>query len=146
MQSTSNHSCLPRVIALYILIWAASEQLLPLVHEYLSGQFVGWFAPPLGYQVGVYAQSAILLIWLPLSYFVWRRRIWARPLVAYPALGLVIVRCVNYVDALTRLGSALLPQMVGFALPAFFLSAVMFCPTVGQSFAAVHAGGTKQNM
>jgi len=88
-------------------------------------------------------QKVILWLWLPLSYFVWRRQAWARSVVAFSAFVLGIAQCSLYERILSSYGSlSLVSEALVLAVPTFFFSALVFCPTVGSTFSDTRSDGT----
>ena len=116
--------------------WLSLRQLRP------SAASIG-LPPPFDVSEGaVLAQIGILLVWLPLSYPVWRGHIWAKCLVGYSSLVLGLAQCVQYHWILRRQPLYqwlnLSSDALILAVPTFFLSAIMFCPTIGRSFSDAH--------
>src|SRR5260370_25467498 len=96
MQSTSRHAYLPTVIAIYIVVYSVVTQ-MPWWYEWWHGIVsVSTPGPSALTEAAALAQRIILLLWLPLSVFVWRRHAWARWLVAYTALVLALAQCALY--------------------------------------------------
>ena len=76
-----------------------------------------------------------MVLWLPLSYFVWRRHMWARWSVAGSALVLGIAQCFLFTDMFKSYPSAgLVSEMLLEVIPTLFLSTILFCPFVAQCF------------
>ena len=130
MQNDLHGSCLPRTVALYIAVYAAGT-LMPSVYRWSHAAWRIGMPPPFGVSdAAVLAQELILLVWLPLSYFVWQRRSWAMRLVAYSSLLLGTAQTVQYHwmfrsqplhEWLHLVSGAMI-----LAVPTFFLSAVAF--------------------
>ena len=94
-------------------------------------------------EVAAFAQRIILLLWFPLSYFVWRRYTWARWLVAYSSFALGFAQCGLYHSILRSYGSLdLVSEALVLAVPTFLFSALAFCPLVGQAFSDAQDHGT----
>lgn len=143
MHSESRHTCLTRVIAVYIVVYAIVTQ-MPSWHDWWYEIFrsgtPGSSAP---IEAAALTQKIILWLWLPLSFFVWRRCRWSRWLVAYSALVLGFAQCALYSRILSSYGSiSLVSEALVLAVPTFFFSALVFCPTVGRSFSDAHDNGT----
>jgi hypothetical protein len=142
MHRESRHACLPRVIAVYIVVYAVVTQ-MPSWHDLWYDIFSsGTPGPSPLTEAAALVQKIILLLWLPLSFFVWRH-VWARWLVAYSALVLGFAQCALYSRILSSYGSlSLVSEALVLAVPTFFFSALVFCPTVGQSFSDAQGDGT----
>jgi hypothetical protein len=135
MQTASHHACLPRVIAVYIVVYAVVTQ-MPSWHDWWYEIFSsGTPGPSALTEAAALTQKIILWLWLPLSFFVWRRYMWSRWLVAYSALVLGFAQCALYSRILSSYGSiSLMSEALVLAVPTFFFSALVFCPLVGQAF------------
>src|SRR3981081_2002284 len=105
MQNASRHACLPRLIAIYIVVYAVVTQ-MPWWYEWWRGIVsIGTPGPSALTEAAALAQKIILLLWFPLSVFVWRRPAWARWVVAYSALVLGFAQCALYSRILSSYGS-----------------------------------------
>src|SRR5437870_2106567 len=106
MLNASSHSCVPRAIAVYIVLYAAASE-LPWLADYLAQRYtVGTPGPTLITSTAATLQRGILLLWIPLSIFVWLRFAWARWVLAWSALILAIAQCASYTEMLRQYGSA----------------------------------------
>src|SRR5437016_3367688 len=106
MHRESRHACLPRVIAIYIVVVYAIITQMPWWYESWRGILsIGTPGPSALTEAAALAQKIILLLWLSLSIFVWRRHAWARWLVAYSALVLGFAQCALYSRILSSYGS-----------------------------------------
>ena len=143
MQSAARHACLPRLIATYIVIYAVVTQ-MPWWYESWRGILSsGTPGPSVLTEIAANVQKFILLLWLPLTVFVWLRYGWARWLVACSALLLGLAPCALYSRILSSYGSlSLVSEALFLAVPTFFFSALVFCPLVGQSFRDAQDDGT----
>ena len=94
--------------------------------------------PPFGVSdAAVLTQELLLLLWLPLGYFVWRRRSWAVRVVAYSSLLLGTAQCVQNYGIFGPQSSHDWLNIVSAAIiltaPSFLLSAIAFCLTTRSS-------------
>jgi hypothetical protein len=135
MLSDVRGKCVPRVIAVYIALYAIIAR-MPLWYDWWSGRAVlSTPAPTPLIENAASIVSLLLLFWIILSYFVWRRHPWSRWAVAYSALGLGVLQCVLYRDMFRLYVTAsLISEMLVEAVPTFFLAALLFCPFIGQCF------------
>jgi hypothetical protein len=140
MLTASHASCLPRVIAIYVVVYPIISRL-----QWLANWWTGTveFSHPIPSSItttAVYIVNIILVLWLLLSYFVWRSRMWARWSIAYSALILGIAQCFLYRDMFRLYASAgLVSEMLLEVIPSLFLSAILFCPVAGQCFDMTNA-------
>jgi hypothetical protein len=143
MLSARPHACLPRIIAIYIVVYSVVTQ-MPWWYESWRGILsIGEPPPSSIVEAAASIQKIILLAWLPLSVFVWLRHRWARWAVASSALVLGLAQCALYERMLSRYGSlSLVSEAFVLAVPTLFLSALVFCPLVGQAFSHAHDDGT----
>jgi hypothetical protein len=124
-----------RVIAVYLVVYSVVTQ-MPWWHESWRGAVsIGHPGPSSLVEGAAFAQKIILLAWLPLSVFVWLRYRWARWAVASSALVLGLAQLALYERMLGQYGSfSIVSEALVLAVPTFFLSALAFCPLVGQTF------------
>jgi len=131
------------VIAIYIVVYSVITQMPGWYDSWQGIVSIGTPGPTAFTEVAALAQRIILLLWFPLSYFVWRRYAWARWLVAYSALVLGFAQCGLYHSILRGYGSLdLVSEALVLAVPTFFFSALAFCPLVGRTFSDAHDDDT----
>src|SRR5262245_3011163 len=137
---TASQLGLPKLIAIYIVVYPIISRL-----QWLANWWTGTveFIDPIPSSItrtAVYIVNIILVLWLLLSYFVWRRRTSARWSVAYSAVILGIAQPFLFTDMFKLYVSAgLISEMLLDVMPTLFLAALLFCPFVGQCFDATNA-------
>ena len=135
MLSLPHTSCLPRVIAIYILAYPIISRLQWLGNWWTGTSEFGHPIPSLITTIAVYVVNTLLVLWLPLSYFVCRRRMWARWSLAGSAFVLGIAQSFLFTDMFRSYPSAgLVSEMLLEVIPTLFLAAILCCPFVGQCF------------
>jgi len=126
---------LPRVIAVYILAYSLATQVPWWKDSWRIVVSTATPGPTLVTGAAARLECGILLLWIPLSVFVWLRQPWARYLVAWSALLLGIAQCASYTEMLRQYRSVnIVSEVLVLAIPTFFLVAVSFCPVARDTF------------
>jgi hypothetical protein len=135
MPNARPHACLRRLIAVYIVIYSVITQ-MPWWDEWWRGIVsLSTPGPSAITEAGATAQKIILLAWLPLSTFVWLGQEWARWALSYTAAALAIAQLASYERMFMEYGYiSIVSEAVVLVVPTLFLSALAFCPLLGESF------------